>query len=411
MNLKKTLLIVFVLLFMGIISIQGVPVKASSHFYPIDTDSKMEALSSIKYVFENWASIHDEGDLSSVWAWRLYFFATELQSMTSATENQIKAMLDERGISYANNFNVPLLYQSFSIEKIPYFFPTSSYLGESSFTDDFESVNFRIDITYYGDPNITPYSFDRNFTPNFLDFELINEVESYGFYCRYFNLPLDYYGDVGNFEDAKIEIDYKSIFLFDMASITLIDNDKLIFETVNHKLYIHRNQHYGRNSHQQIFPNTENSFLSIYGDDESLATPGAYFHQLGLFNGDTSNLNNIKYTVNPDASVLDEWPNSTSEAIYDENGNIDLNALVLGTFNYYGSSSSLNLHYVYDVYPYLFWGNNASDSSTIRERFIWENGGSLLMNSWRSLRGASLYEKPFNLYLTTSEIELLEERL
>ena len=410
--MKKALLLVFDLLFMGIICIRGVPMQASSPLYPIDTDSKMEALSSIKYVFDNWTSIHDENDLGGVCAWRLYFFATELQSMPSATESQIKTMLDQRGISYVNNFSVPLLYLSFSIEKNPYFFPTSSYLGESSFTDNFESVNFRIDVTYYGDPNITPDSFERNFSPDFLGFELINEVESYGPYSRHFNLPLAYYGDVGNFEDAKIEIDYCSFFPLDLASITLIDNDKLIIETENHKLYIHRNQHYGRNACQQIFPNTENTFLNLYGNDESLETPRAYFHQLGLFDGDTSNLNNIKYTVNPETAILNKWPNSTLEAIYDENGNIDLNALVLGTFNFYKADVLYpNGHYVYDVYPYLFWGNSASDPSTIRERFIWDNGSSLSMNFWRSLRGESLYEKPFNPYLTASEIELLEERL
>ncbi|HBP25578.1 MAG TPA: hypothetical protein DD618_01300, partial [Acholeplasmatales bacterium] len=357
MNLKKALLLVFVLLFMGIICIRGVPIQASSPLFPIDTDSKMEALSSIKYIFENWESIIQEDDLDSVYAWKLYFFATELQSMPSATENQIKTMLDQRGILYANNFSVPLLYLSFSIEKTPYFFSTSSYLGESSFTDDFESVNFRIDVTYYGDPNITPDSFDKNFAQDFLGFELINEVESYGPFLRYFNLPLAYYGDVGNYEDAKIEIDYSSSVVLNLASITLIDNDKLIIEAANQKLYVHRNQHYGRNASQQIFPNNENSFLNLYGNDESLETPRAYFHQLGLFDGDTSNFNNIKYTLNPETTILQKWPNSTSEVIYDLNGNIDVNALVMGTFNFYSSSISLNLHYLYDVYPYLFWGN------------------------------------------------------
>jgi hypothetical protein len=41
----------------------------------------------------------------------------------------------------------------------------------------------------------------------------------------------------------------------------------------------------------------------------------------------------------------------------------------MGTYNYFDSTSSISNHYLYDVYPYLVWGNTALDPTTIYERF------------------------------------------
>ena len=194
------------------------------------------------------------------------------------------------------------------------------------------------------------------------------------YFIRYFDTNQAIYGYHTSYQ-PKFNFYYRSISTFSylpISSITLIDDDKLIIKQDEETDFmINREFHYDRNQFNYVFN-------YIVDDIPGSETNYKYFHLLGNFNGDTSNLENIKTTIEEYSSsgYIDDitlmFENATSEAIYKEFENqyvLVTNPLVMGTFNF---SSDTEEHYRFDVYPYLIWGNLKTDRSTIRERFIWD---------------------------------------
>ncbi len=167
------------------------------------------------------------------------------------------------------------------------------------------------------------------------------------------------------------------------VTITLINDDVLIidrhgsphgtpfiFTKFDH--YHHRfafNQKFNANNsfpyYQDDFTNQFIDSLSNY-DCSLLPNYARYFHRLAPRNGDTFYQTVNKYTCTINNSEY------SYEVVYDQNKHIVDEPLVLGTYNYYDPVKGQDdLHWLYDVYPYLFWGNTKTDDSNIHERFIW----------------------------------------
>ncbi len=308
---------------------------------------------------------------------------------------------------------------------------------DDDFTDNCEIIQFKIIASYYTTligQVISPLFISPMVPPP--PMTLITEIDTYGLFYRYYNESQNLYGFESGY-DSKYTFTYQSMTypLLNSTNFTLIDNDKLVLETiyivsgvqVSEKIYLTRDQHYSRNTFQSsniiYLPSTESGFRSFYSN---YFTPAAFFHQLGLYDGDTSNLDNIKYTLTYNMisedqktpqllSVFYKWPIASFEVIYDNNGNKDIDSLVMGTFNYFDPSNLLYIgeHWLCDVYPYLIWGNNEQDNSTILERFIWDHGSTSGESDWRMKRGSTLYnqQSPINQWITLSVIEILQERI
>jgi hypothetical protein len=209
------------------------------------------------------------------------------------------------------------------------------------------------------------------------------------YFIRYFDTNQAIYGYHTSYQ-PKFSFSYKS-----GSSMTLIDDDKLLIKKNNKADFmINRDFHYDRNQFNFVF----DSVVYISPEEVSLFN---YFHMLGNYNGDTSNLNNIKIIADNHSSsgYIDDitlmFENATSEAIYKASGTqfvLVTEPLVMGTFNF---SSDTEAHYRFDVYPYLIWGNLNTDRSTIRERFIWDDNATKvylgLANLLVTFRGNSLY--------------------
>ena len=111
--------------------------------------------------------------------------------------------------------------------------------------------------------------------------------------------------------------------------------------------------HYSRNEFNQTY--TEDELEPHY---EPLSEDEDKFHQNNQHGG-----RNRKY-------VIGDW--FSSEVVFYDDGTINNTAEDLGTFNvYYGNSVFLNVavHGVYDVLPYMIWGNAPADTTTIVDRF------------------------------------------
>ena len=88
------------------------------------------------------------------------------------------------------------------------------------------------------------------------------------------------------------------------------------------------------------------------------------FHQNNQLNGER----NRKY-------VIGDW--LSSEVVYYSDGTLNTTSEDMGTFNVYsGDNPALNIivHGLFDVVPYMIWGNSSEDSTTLVDRIImiWE---------------------------------------
>ena len=63
----------------------------------------------------------------------------------------------------------------------------------------------------------------------------------------------------------------------------------------------------------------------------------------------------------------------------------------MGTFNFSSGLLHLPNHYIFDVYPYLIWGNLFTDNSNVRERFIWDKDSLSQSAALYAFRGENLY--------------------
>lgn len=186
------------------------------------------------------------------------------------------------------------------------------------------------------------------------------------------------------------------------ATITLIDDDKMLLSWTtaftDQSFAITRAFHYQRNDFNQQFP--------LITDDIDMlgSSVPAFFHQLSLYDGDTSQLNNIKVTTAPSQMFngvylpdVDGFQRVSSEAIYQPRGTLFKRVdhpLNMGSFNFSeGVSREMRGHFARDVYPYLIWGNHEDDPSTLRERLIWDYASVPVFgdSDLRTVRGSSLY--------------------
>lgn len=214
-------------------------------------------------------------------------------------------------------------------------------------------------------------------------------VHNYHGFVRMFAANQSLYGYEDDYVPISEEIDYLYIPLLVSLTYKIIDDDKILVSYgANNKAYLTKEQHYNRNFYNQTYV----TLASAEANGFTIA-PGHYFHQLGITTGDTSNQNNHKYTKDSFGTVYDRWDKSSYECIYDTNGFLDTDPLVMGMFNFYktilidGSG-----HYPHDVIPYVLWGNAYIDNSTWLERIAWDYGSQNGKNDWKLLRGETLYQ-------------------
>ncbi len=246
---------------------------------------------------------------------------------------------------------------------------------------------------------------------------LWEESEVRHFHTRYFERRLDRPQNLYGYEDTYnpyITFTYRSHipagffgpfiqgFITPLATITLIDDDKLHIEWGEDETFvINRRFHHERN--------TFNIDFAPALDTLPASPSPAFFHQLGHHTGDESNFENVKFTLADrvlvdDLDIYDSFPHASSEAVYRLDGDIYQlieDPLNMGSFNFADTAvldilfnrERIVLHYIYDVYPYLLFGNAPGDCSSVQERFIWDRA-SLSVPSrshLRAYRGEDLY--------------------
>jgi len=179
--------------------------------------------------------------------------------------------------------------------------------------------------------------------------------------------------------NPKFTFTYQRKISSSKVEITLIDFDKLVLKRfegtdVADVFFITKDFHHRRNQFQVAFDPKERTFLKWFSVPYGCSLKSAYFHQIATFNGDTSNLRNKKYVCRGEASfeedkILESFPLAASEVVYTKGGALSTNHVVYGTFNF---SVDTEEHYLMDVYPYLIFGNSPFDTTTLRERLIWD---------------------------------------
>lgn len=416
--------------------------SASQISYPIDISTRGRALASIKRVFDNWNRLTNGSERYHEDIWRFYRLINGLNSLDPPSDSlTIIKLLNQEGISYFP-YHVRLSYHAIKMEKNYCYLPVEdhglrTYMKEAAFNEDYETVSFRLHIT----TDAIHTFFDVPMQNDDISGRLLRQehppmmttVYEYGPFKRFFNADQRIYGYDSSYTPKLKTITYRSrllpfIDLLQEASITLIDDDKVIityqkfslnhfwFFWISHAMttisaYLTRQQHYDRNIYQPSFPETLTEAKKLYPTLRKKF--GKYFHQLGSYDGDHSNESNVKYEMPAAGYTKDRWPLSTIEVIYDSSGILVRNPLVMGTFNFL--DDNLDGHHMYDVYPYLLWGNSPEDSSKLKERFIWDYGSSIGQHeNWRSMRGPTLYEQlkfSANTELSDREYDILASRL
>ena len=86
-------------------------------------------------------------------------------------------------------------------------------------------------------------------------------------------------------------------------------------------------------------------------------------------NTGTHNLNGAK--GNKDYRGLGK--NKGKQAIYDENGNLVTSPENEGTFDFFSPTDNVIEHFIYDVNPWIAWGNSPNDKTT-----TWERSGATI---------------------------------
>ena len=59
------------------------------------------------------------------------------------------------------------------------------------------------------------------------------------------------------------------------------------------------------------------------------------------------------------------------EAVYDKNGNMVTNSYNQGSFNYYANETEPIKKFIFDITPWLLWGNTQEDPTTFEERLYY----------------------------------------
>ncbi|MBN2834776.1 MAG: hypothetical protein JXR48_07395 [Candidatus Delongbacteria bacterium] len=434
--------------------------------YKVDTRNKKQALYSIWRVFaEGFDSGNNQQD-----AFRFYYLSQLVENASNPTETQIIYYVNQCKIRYIeheyvtetsnyifNTLHISRFYDYVDTDNINVQGQEDFYMDESAFCEEEEFIYFSILVSestrgyilnLLSDDSSTmdsnsetseeltinehneKYPYNQIQTTKLSEGEIANPiigllaiipfpwnlnetVHNYHGFSRNYNVDQTVYGYISGYQPISGDIDYVYLFFVVNLTMNIIDDDKLIIYYDNNIVCMTKEQHYYRYLNNETYQTLSEATNEGFTDASTMGI-GNYFHQLGLFNEDSSNLSNAKYTKDASGNQSIRWPDSSYECIYDENGQIDTNPLVIGTFNFF---NGLNAgHYAHDVMPYLLWGNSYNDNSTWLERIAWDcQSRNPYFTSWQTLRGNSLYEaydasiftKPFS----TLEIVIIQSRL
>ena len=188
----------------------------------------------------------------------------------------------------------------------------------------------------------------------------VSNVDPFGLSAERGNIMSnDRYTDVNGYYEWLNNSKQDSSFWDGVVYVVKEANDAYIHYYVN-KLFpaseIIKFLHYNRN----YFNNTNYSEQELIDMGyEALGEDADKFHQ-----NNQKDDRNRKY-------VIGDW--FSSEIVYYSDGTINLTPEDEGTFNVYsGDNGFLNVvvHGTVDVIPYMIWGNNSDDSTTIIDRII-----------------------------------------
>lgn len=260
-----------------------------------------------------------------------------------------------------------------------------SSLYPKGYTDDFERLKLVLKLSYNGN---------------------YKEWYSNLFYRYYKNSSL--YGLPDSYEPTKTiqySLDNKIFY-----TIRMIDNRKLtIWKTANAKeqFEIDIQTHYNRNDNNPDFVNPRLSSDDMFGKyGIMIEDPNAYFHKIGEYDGDTSNVNNVKHTSGAFEGFIFEVVYSSNK----EGAKLVTSPTVMGTYNFSPPAKS-EAHRIKDVIPYLIWGNAADDNTSLKERFYFDyddyRGGTNYTKRGNSLFNAVSYGAylSYNLDMLNDRIE------
>lgn len=115
--------------------------------------------------------------------------------------------------------------------------------------------------------------------------------------------------------------------------------------------------HYKRNWHQRketliiLDGALQRGFVKVVETNDN-------YHEMGR--GDPDPKLNDKYTKRKGLG--------SCELVYDANDLLVTDSINMGTFNFFDPDRFPIAHIIFDVFPYILWGNSKTDPTTIYER-------------------------------------------
>lgn len=293
----------------------------------------------------------------------IYKYALAIHDVIYDSNFDFEDILKKRGIQYSitNSTDRAEIFES------KLHFQTSS-LYPKGYTDEFERLKLVLKLSYNGSY--------IEWTSN-LFYRYYNNSSLYG-------LPITY----ESIKTFQYSLDKDKYY-----TIRMIENRKLIiWETTDEKekFEISIQTHYNRNDNNPVVPKIRfsNSIMkSKYG---MYWDSNAYFHKIGEYDGDTSNVNNVKHTWNIQNGFK-------YEVVYtgaSEGDRIVTSPTVMGTYNFSEPIYGI-CHRIMDIIPYLIWGNAINDTTSLKERFYFDydnySGGKNYTKRGNSLFNAITY--------------------
>ncbi len=192
-----------------------------------------------------------------------------------------------------------------------------------------------------------------------------SEIRGYNLFVYCFNNPINMKDSTGNWPRWITVTVFVAAVVVGVAALT---TGNVALATAATKVaaaatvtYAAQTAHYNRNALNNSNYTEQELIDRGYQKEPNSADK---FHQ----NNQVDDQRNRKY-------VIGDW--FSSEIVYYSDGTINSTPEDVGTFNVYsGDCPFLNIvvHGVFDVVPYMLWGNSDDDSTTIFDRFImiWE---------------------------------------
>ncbi len=180
-------------------------------------------------------------------------------------------------------------------------------------------------------------------------------------YC--FNNPVNFSDSSGAWTDWEIikdgikeavdsAVQYATQSIINTVSNSVMGSGSGIFSPSR----IIKGLHYNRNELNETYTLDELEDMEIEPEESS----SSKFHQNNTVDGEE----NKKY-------VVGEW--FSSEMVFFSDGTVNDTPEDMGTFNVYsGDNVALNvvIHGVFDVIPYMIWGNSEDDTTTVIDRVL-----------------------------------------